>query len=540
MTATIQHKRGSGTPVADDLAQGELALDLTNNAIFTKNTSDEVVRLSSTYEMVNVKDFGAKGDGSTDDAAAIQAAIDSADGAVFFPRGTYVINTPIYLTTRKVLFGEGDASTIKKVGTTAGTGNNLMSGVTDYYTVDAAIIVTHTDNAFAYYVGIHNLRIQGDDAYTTSYGIYAPRMSQSAFSNVRIYRCLTGFYTKDSWQVSFNRVTIQPEKMRDPLLTQKNTYAGTSIAAYGPTAFCRGFHWDWDGGSGGAGTSCTFTNCYVRQCDIGYDIQYLSYSAMVNCAADQINETAYKFTGCQSMSLTSCGAEDSMASPAMYFSAGKYNITSMNIAFKMYGSSGDPMYRVIDGARVSFYDARITDFVAVNGAYNRSISSNSDVLEVQCSMPTNGNDYSESYPKTAKQLVGAKQAFNEKKTVVTTGTNIANITVSGSGNRDYMAGKLRIFYEDIAYANGIGYVEVPFSVYRTSTQYFQNINIGQGTITGNGFSVQPTFSFTRSGNVWTIVMTPSTNSGTLSDLVCLSMEAELYTDPEGDATFAWL
>lgn len=48
---------------------------------------------------VSVKDFGAVGDGITDDTAAIQAAIDSltAGGSCFFPRGTYLISDTITL-----------------------------------------------------------------------------------------------------------------------------------------------------------------------------------------------------------------------------------------------------------------------------------------------------------------------------------------------------------------------------------------------------------------------------------------------------------
>ncbi|MGH7451063.1 MAG: glycosyl hydrolase family 28-related protein, partial [bacterium] len=46
--------------------------------------------------MLNVKDFGAKGDGIADDTTAIQAAIDALPndgGVVFFPSGIYNITS---------------------------------------------------------------------------------------------------------------------------------------------------------------------------------------------------------------------------------------------------------------------------------------------------------------------------------------------------------------------------------------------------------------------------------------------------------------
>lgn len=80
---------------------------------------------------VNVLDYGAKGDGSTNDTAAIQAAIDAAcslnetglsAGAVYFPRGRYVVTSTLNCTNSRVngtlkrdglkLFGDGVASAI--------------------------------------------------------------------------------------------------------------------------------------------------------------------------------------------------------------------------------------------------------------------------------------------------------------------------------------------------------------------------------------------------------------------------------------------
>ena len=49
-------------------------------------------------DAVSVKDFGAVGDGVTDDSSAIQDAIDSLGangGEIYVPEGRYVINTGI-------------------------------------------------------------------------------------------------------------------------------------------------------------------------------------------------------------------------------------------------------------------------------------------------------------------------------------------------------------------------------------------------------------------------------------------------------------
>lgn len=63
-------------------------------------------------ERVSVKDFGAVGDGSTDDTVAIQAAIDSVEaqggGTVHFPEGTYIVSDTLTIDNNGV-FLLGDA-----------------------------------------------------------------------------------------------------------------------------------------------------------------------------------------------------------------------------------------------------------------------------------------------------------------------------------------------------------------------------------------------------------------------------------------------
>ena len=63
-------------------------------------------------ESVSVKDFGAVGDGVTDDTAAIQAAL-LAGKIITFPAGTYLINDALSLNTH-TLIGENNIRTIIK------------------------------------------------------------------------------------------------------------------------------------------------------------------------------------------------------------------------------------------------------------------------------------------------------------------------------------------------------------------------------------------------------------------------------------------
>ncbi|KHD34367.1 hypothetical protein NL50_17425 [Clostridium acetobutylicum] len=73
---------------------------------------------------VNIKTFGAVGDGSTDDTQAIQNALDSLTngGNVLVPRGTYIISSDLKIGDNTTLLGAGiNVSIIKRL---SGTGTN--------------------------------------------------------------------------------------------------------------------------------------------------------------------------------------------------------------------------------------------------------------------------------------------------------------------------------------------------------------------------------------------------------------------------------
>jgi hypothetical protein len=54
---------------------------------------------------VNVKSMGAKGDGITDDTAAIQSAL-ATQQEIFFPNGTYIVRAPLTISAGQRLFGQ--------------------------------------------------------------------------------------------------------------------------------------------------------------------------------------------------------------------------------------------------------------------------------------------------------------------------------------------------------------------------------------------------------------------------------------------------
>ncbi|WP_312465702.1 glycosyl hydrolase family 28-related protein [Atlantibacter hermannii] len=82
--------------------------------------STERVLTEKISERVSVKDFGAKGDGKTDDTAAIKAAIayviSKSGGTVNLPAGRYIFNSTIDVSCTEgaplVLQGEGKAATV--------------------------------------------------------------------------------------------------------------------------------------------------------------------------------------------------------------------------------------------------------------------------------------------------------------------------------------------------------------------------------------------------------------------------------------------
>lgn len=108
-------------------------------------------------DVINVKDWGAKGDGTTDDTLAIQACIDyaSLNGmSTYLPDGVYMVSQLI-IKPRTRLYGNGRTSKIKRYSL---NGLDLIYGINSnslWDTTDANV------TNFAYDVEIHDLYLDG-------------------------------------------------------------------------------------------------------------------------------------------------------------------------------------------------------------------------------------------------------------------------------------------------------------------------------------------------------------------------------------------
>lgn len=103
---------GNGDPIAVTTAGTMAAPD------FTASGTGAVTRTSTDKfsDFISIRDFGAAGDGLTDDTLAIQQAL-AAHNHVFVPEGTYLITAPITLAASQALFGAGQKSVIKAQST---------------------------------------------------------------------------------------------------------------------------------------------------------------------------------------------------------------------------------------------------------------------------------------------------------------------------------------------------------------------------------------------------------------------------------------
>lgn len=242
-------------------------------------------------DVLNVKDFGAKGDGSTDDTAAIQAAIDYAVAAgrrsVYFPAGTYIVTSPLHAqvetgtttvggsTKSRYAYGMGltlrgeqvGKTVLRKTGQATYTipaNNNINGGST----VDTTLFFGGTEGTGLY---VSDLSIENAST-GECYAIYATR-ARCVLERLNVCTNSHGIYLY-GW---LNNLT-------DIIITAKENGLWVANA-----------------------TSTVCNKVFAAGCNNPYYLVSAYYSTLISCCADSCTGSIWTLKG--SVSMIGCGSE---------------------------------------------------------------------------------------------------------------------------------------------------------------------------------------------------------------------------------------
>ena len=200
--------------------------DLAARLAADKIELEEALEDSKNNFFINVKKFGAKGDGVTDDSAAIQAAIDYAfevitmynlsggwmfgGGKVFFPSGKYILRNKIVVKTNVHLMGETQQSVILDGEHIAGD-FTVTNQLGDVYYSECDISHMTFVNKGIYFVKNYNAKIYDVSLFNVTLGNgigILMRLNVGMYiERVHAYNCNTAMYISGSQGVGYTTTT---------------------------------------------------------------------------------------------------------------------------------------------------------------------------------------------------------------------------------------------------------------------------------------------------------------------------------------------
>jgi hypothetical protein len=139
-------------------------------------------------ETVSVKDFGAVGDGATDDTAAINLAL-NLGGNIYFPPATYIINGNLTVGNNTTLIGSGKTSTILHLGP-----SNYIHFSGDYSGMENLQVYKTTTAGNYVQVGVLNLSDPAQSRFTR---IDNCKFDLGSFPSFVNYACIGNYKSFD-------------------------------------------------------------------------------------------------------------------------------------------------------------------------------------------------------------------------------------------------------------------------------------------------------------------------------------------------------
>lgn len=247
-------------------------------------------------DVVNVKDFGAVGDGVTDDSAAINSALQALNlaggGVLNFGPKTYIVADTIRIPSQCALKGVGQKDTVIKLG------NSVNKNIFESYGGSVTGI------------GLYDLTVDGNQSQNTAGGVYlvgtsgnrgpAFQIERITFTHIRtaIYgagnRGAVSLSSSD-WCVMRDCDFINNDYAQIALFwgvadsVIDGIYIGTNGRSYGATAYGL-----WLSNAGNF-----FTNCYFGGTQYGPQVRLYDASTnkFTSCIFDNAGTTGVEIAG---------------------------------------------------------------------------------------------------------------------------------------------------------------------------------------------------------------------------------------------------
>jgi hypothetical protein len=244
---------------------------------------------------ITPQDYGATGNGVTDDTAAVQDAINAAGvsgGVVYLPQGNYKTSSALTLSSYVTLMGAGSG----------------VSAITQSVTTANGLVGTDLTN-----VTLTGLSINGPGSGSglgINFGL--------SVNNDTTYLDFTDIQVRG---FGSHGIEIQSPVVCKFHRVISSTHGGDGWHIYG------------------SGTSCDWSACYSlnNSAGIGYHLISLSYSDLAGCASDS-NADGYSLSGCYSVALNGCGTESDTTDGFILSGGAGNSLTScFNYANNHYG-----------------------------------------------------------------------------------------------------------------------------------------------------------------------------------------------------------
>lgn len=311
------------------------------SSLITSTMLENDAKMMSTLgTIVNVKNFGAKGDGVSDDTYSIKKAIEYAkelgSTTVYFPKGVYCYTDlgNLAIDGLAIIGEQGYKSTVLK----------CVNKITHNALTLDAFENSNANTPFCYGVTVRNIHVMGNDK--TASAFYIRGCVHSVFANIYAGECTKAVFDIGGVMASafYNINTMNRDYKEVKTIPLYGCFIDTAT---------RG------GESVGASTNNTFVNSYFEDCETGLYIKHGDQNTFTGCAFEYNTKVGVKLEPNARMTLfNGCGIENNPV--ADYIDNGR--LTKMMNSYVQYVAT-------IGGANCTIENCLI-DSVLVGGLNN--------------------------------------------------------------------------------------------------------------------------------------------------------------------------